>query len=116
MREAFNHKIGTFQAISHKLAEMATYIEAARLMVYKAAWQFDHGKADPKLSSMAKWFPANVAVKVADEAIEIMGGHGYMVENEVERFYRDARGAEIYEGTREIQKNTIARYLLGKLS
>jgi alkylation response protein AidB-like acyl-CoA dehydrogenase len=114
-REAFGRKIGAFQGVSHKLAEMATYIEVARLLVYKAAWEFDIGKADPKLSSMAKWLPTHVAVKVADEAIEIMGGHGYMAENEVERFYRDARGAEIYEGTREIHKNTIARYLLGKL-
>jgi len=115
MREAFGRKIGAFQAISHRLAEMATYIEVARLLVYKAAWEFDIGKPDPKRSSMAKWFPTHVAVKVADEAIEIMGGYGYMAENEVERFYRDARGAEIYEGTREIHKNTIARYLLGKL-
>ena len=114
-REAFGRKIGAFQAISHKLAEMATYIETSRLLVYKAAWEFDHGKLDPKLSSMAKWYPTHVAVKVADEAIEILGGHGYMAENEVERFYRDARGAEIYEGTREIHKNTIARSLLGKL-
>lgn len=115
-REAFGHKIGKFQAISHKLAEMATKVETARLLVYKAAWEFGkEGKVDPKLSSMAKWFPARVAVEVADEAIEILGGHGYMLENEVERFYRDARMLELIEGTREIHKNTIARYLLGKL-
>lgn len=115
-REAFGRKIGAFQAISHKLAEMATKIEAARLLVYKAAWQFDkEGKVDPKLSSMAKWYPARVSVEVADEAIEILGGHGYMLENEVERFYRDARQFELVEGTREIHKNTIARFLLGKL-
>jgi len=69
-REAFGRKIGAFQAISHKLAEMATYIEAVRLLVYKAAWDFDNGEIDPKLSSMAKWFPTNIAVKIADEAIE----------------------------------------------
>jgi len=115
-REAFGHKIGAFQAISHKLAEMATKIEAARLLVYKAAWEFDkEGKVDPKLSSMAKWYPARISVEVADEAIEIFGGHGYMLENEVERFYRDARQFELVEGTREIHKNTIARSLLGKL-
>jgi len=115
-REAFGHKIGAFQAISHKLAEMATKIEAARLLVYKAAWEFDkEGKVDPKLSSMAKWYPARISVEVADEAIEIFGGHGYMLENEVERFYRDARQFELVEGTREIHKNTIARFLLGKL-
>ncbi|MEJ2725645.1 MAG: acyl-CoA dehydrogenase family protein [Deltaproteobacteria bacterium] len=115
-REAFGRKIASFQAISHKLAEMATYIEAARCLVYRAAWSFGVGKADPKLSSMAKWFPARVAIQVSDEAIEIMGGHGCMVENEVERFYRDARVLEIYEGTREIHKNTVARFLLGKLA
>ena len=95
---------------------MATKIEAARLLVYRAAWQFDkEGKIEPKLSSMAKWYPARVSVEVADEAIEILGGHGYMLENEVERFYRDARQFELVEGTREIHKNTIARSLLGKL-
>jgi alkylation response protein AidB-like acyl-CoA dehydrogenase len=114
-REAFGRKIASFQAISHKLAEMATYIEAARCLVYRAAWTFSVGKADAKLSSMAKWFPARVAIQVSDEAIEILGGHGCMVENEVERFYRDARVLEIYEGTREIHKNTVARFLLGKL-
>ena len=114
-REAFGRKIGSFQAISHKLAEMATYIEAARCLLYRAVWSFTIGKADPKLSSMAKWFPARVAIKASDEAIEILGGHGCMLDNEVERFYRDARVLEIYEGTREIHKNTIARFLLGKL-
>jgi alkylation response protein AidB-like acyl-CoA dehydrogenase len=116
-REAFGRRIGAFQAISHKLAEMATKIEAARLLVYRAAFQFDKagGKVDPHISSMAKWYPARVAVEVSDEAIEILGGHGYMLENEVERFYRDARQLELVEGTREIHKNTIARSLLGKL-
>lgn len=115
IREAFGRKIGAFQAISHKLAEMATKIEAIRFLVYRAAWEFDQGKVDPKLSSMAKWYPARVAIEVADEAIEILGGHGCMVENEVERFYRDTKVLEIYEGTREIHKNTIARFLLGKI-
>ncbi len=115
-REAFGRKIGAFQAISHMLAEMVTKIETARLLVYKAASQSDRGgKIDPKLSSMAKWYPARVAVEVCDDAIEILGGHGYMLENEVEGFYRDARALEIVEGTREIHKNTIARFLLGKL-
>jgi alkylation response protein AidB-like acyl-CoA dehydrogenase len=114
-REAFGRKVGAFQAISHKLAEMATKIEAIRFLVYRAAWEFDKGRLDPKLSSMAKWYSSRIAIEVADEAIEIMGGHGCMVENEVERFYRDTKVLEIYEGTREIHKNTIARYLLGKL-
>ena len=114
-REAFGRKIGEFQAISHKLAEMSTKIEAAKLLVYKAGCQFDtEEKLDSKLFSMAKWYPARIATEVSDEAIEILGGHGYMLENEVERFYRDARAMEIVEGTREIHKNTIARALLGK--
>jgi alkylation response protein AidB-like acyl-CoA dehydrogenase len=115
-REAFGRKIGGFQSISHKLAEMATSINAARLLVQRAAWGVDNGERDPMFSSMAKWYPCRVAVEVADEAIEILGGHGCMVENEVERFYRDARVVEIYEGTREIHKNTIAKSLLGKLA
>ena len=95
---------------------MATKIETARLLVYKAADQFDKkGSVEPKLSSMSKWYPARMAVEVADEAIEILGGHGYMLENEVERFYRDAKSLELIEGTREIHKNTIAKALLGKL-
>ena len=115
-RIQFGKPIITLQAIQHKLADMATKIEAARLLVYKAAVQYDRdNKIDPKLSSMSKWYPARVSVEVADEAIEILGGHGYMLENEVERFYRDARQFELVEGTREIHKNTIARALLGKL-
>jgi len=94
---------------------MATQIETARLVVYKAAWNFDQGNIDPKLTSIAKMYAARVAVEVADEAIQLFGGYGYMLEYEVERFYRDAKITEIYEGTREIQKNTIASALLGKL-
>jgi alkylation response protein AidB-like acyl-CoA dehydrogenase len=113
-REAFGQKIGQFQVIQHKLVDMATKIETARLLVHKAASEIDHGRVDPSLCAMAKWYPARVAVEVCDEAIEILGGHGYMLENEVERFYRDAKGAEIADGTKEIQKNAIARSLLGK--
>jgi len=115
-RMAFGRKIGEFQAISHKIAEMATKVETARLAVYKAAWGIDHKKADPKMCSIAKWYAARMAVEVADEGIEIMGGHGYMLENDMERFYRDVRSTELVEGTKEIHKNTIARALLGKLS
>jgi alkylation response protein AidB-like acyl-CoA dehydrogenase len=98
----------------HKLADMATKIEMARLLVYKAAWNFDQGRMDPKLTSMAKMVAGRTAVEVADEAIQLLGGYGYMLEYEVERFYRDAKICEIYEGTKEIQKNTIASYLIGK--
>jgi len=114
-REQFGQKIAQFQVTQHKLAEMATKIELAGLVVYKAAWNFDQGRIDPKLTSMAKMFAAKTAVEVADEAIQLLGGYGYMTEYEVERIYRDAKITEIYEGTKEIQKNTIAGVLLGKI-
>jgi alkylation response protein AidB-like acyl-CoA dehydrogenase len=114
-REQFGKRLAEFQATQHKLAEMATGIETARLLVYKAAWNYDQGRLDPKLSSMAKMYAGRMAVEVADEAIQLFGGYGYMLEYEVERFYRDAKIMEIYEGTKEIQKNTIASALLGKL-
>jgi alkylation response protein AidB-like acyl-CoA dehydrogenase len=114
-REQFGSKIASFQVTQHKLADMATKIELARLMTYKAAWNFDQGRIDPKLTSMAKMIAARTAVEVADEAIQLLGGYGYMAEYEVERFYRDAKITEIYEGTKEIQKNTIAGDILGRL-
>jgi alkylation response protein AidB-like acyl-CoA dehydrogenase len=114
-REQFGKKIAQFQVTQHKLADMATKIELARLMTYKAAWNFDQGRIDPKLTSMAKMYAARTAVEVADEAIQLLGGYGYMQEYEVERFYRDAKITELYEGTKEIQKNTIASYLIGKI-
>jgi alkylation response protein AidB-like acyl-CoA dehydrogenase len=114
-REQFGRKIAKFQITQHKLADMATKIEMARLLTYKAAWNFDQGRIDPKLTSMAKMVAGRTAVEVADEAIQLMGGYGYMLEYEVERFYRDAKICELYEGTKEIQKNTIASALVGKL-
>ncbi len=114
-RSQFGRKIAQFQVTQHKLADMATKIEAARMFVYKAAWNFDQGRMDPKLTSMAKMFAARAAIEVCDEAIQLLGGYGYMLEYEVERFYRDAKITELYEGTREIQKNTIASSLLGKI-
>ena len=114
-REQFGKKIAQFQVTQHKLADMATKIELARLITYKAAWNFDQGRIDPKLTSMAKMFAAKAAVEVADEAIQLLGGYGYMAEYEVERFYRDAKITEIYEGTKEIQKNTIAIAVMGSL-
>jgi alkylation response protein AidB-like acyl-CoA dehydrogenase len=114
-REQFGKKIAQFQANQHKIADMATKIECARLLIYKAAWNFDQGRIDPKLTSMAKMYAARAAVEVCDEAIQLMGGYGYMQEYEVERFYRDAKITEIYEGTKEIQKNTIAGEILGKV-
>ena len=114
-REQFGKKIAQFQVTQHKLADMATKIELSRLITYKAAWNYDQGRIDPKLTSMAKMYAARTAVEVADEAIQLLGGYGYMAEYEVERFYRDAKITEIYEGTKEIQKNTIAAAIVGKL-
>ncbi len=114
-REQFGRPIGKFQVTQHKIAKMASMIEAAKLLTYKAAWNFDEGRIDPKLTSMAKYVAAKTAVLVADEAIQIHGGYGYIMEYEVERFYRDAKIAEIYEGTKEIQKNTIASEIMKKL-
>jgi acyl-CoA dehydrogenase len=112
-RKAFGEPIIIgFQAVAHKLADMAIKVESARLLAYKAAWLVDRGLPDPATSSMAKAHAGRVAVEVADESIQILGGAGYLAENEVERFYRDAKIIEIYEGTREIQKNTIMRFLL----
>ncbi len=114
-REQFGKKIAQFQVTQHKLADMATKLELSRLITYKAAWNFDQGRIDPKLTSMAKMYAARSAVEIADEAIQLLGGYGYMTEYEVERFYRDAKITEIYEGTKEIQKNTIASAIIGKL-
>ncbi len=114
-REQSGKRIAEFQVTQHKLADMATKIELARLITYKAAWLFDQGTVDPKITSMAKLTAARTAVEVCDEAIQLLGGYGYMLEYEVERFYRDAKITEIYEGTKEIQKNTIAGSILGKI-
>jgi len=113
-RIQFGKKLAQFQVTQHKLADMAAKIELASLIVHKSAWNFDQGRIDPKLTSIAKMYAARTAVEVADEAIQLLGGYGYMLEYEVERFYRDAKITEIYEGTKEIQKNTIASSLLGK--
>lgn len=113
-REQFGQRIADFQVSQHKVADMATKIETARLLVYRAAWGLDRGKADPMLSSMAKNVATRAAVEVADEAIQLMGGYGYLTDNEVERIYRDARIMEIWEGTKEIQKNIIAQQVLKK--
>jgi alkylation response protein AidB-like acyl-CoA dehydrogenase len=114
-RKQFGQPIGTFQAVQFKIAEMATWVEAARTLTYQAGWMLDHGKVDPKLISMAKWIAGEVGVKVANDALQLHGGYGYMADYDIERFYRDAKIVEIYEGTKEIEKNTIARELLGKL-
>ena len=114
-REQFGRPIGDFQAIQHKLAEMQTEIEAARQLTYKSAWSVDNKEEQlTTLASMAKEYASRVAVEVADEAVQIHGGAGYVDDFDVERFYRDAKITQIYEGTSEIQKNVIAREMLGK--
>ena len=113
-REQFGRPISDFQAIQHKLADMFTRTEAARTLTYKACWKVDQGEDITKLASMAKEYASRVAVDVANEAVQIHGGAGYVNDFPVERFYRDAKITQIYEGTTEIQKNIIARELLGK--
>ena len=114
-REQFGRPISEFQAIQHKLADMHTETEAARQLTYKSAWSVDEADGHlTRLASMAKEFASRVAVDAADEAVQIHGGAGYVNDFDVERFYRDAKITQIYEGTTEIQKNIIARELLGK--
>jgi alkylation response protein AidB-like acyl-CoA dehydrogenase len=113
-REQFGQQIAEFQAIRHKLAEMATDIEAARSLTYRAAGALDNGDhaLSTKMASMAKFFASERAVDVTDKALQVHGGAGYVTDHPVERYYRDARVTKIYDGTSEIQKNIIADYLL----
>ncbi|MEF8774896.1 MAG: acyl-CoA dehydrogenase family protein [Haloarculaceae archaeon] len=114
-REQFGKSISEFQAIQHKLADMHTRTEAARQLTYKSAWSVRNADEQlTALASMAKEYASRVAVDVADEAVQIHGGAGYVNDFDVERFYRDAKITQIYEGTTEIQKNIIAREMLGK--
>jgi len=114
-REQFGKPIGEFQAIQHKLADMHTRTEAARQLTYKSAWSVDQREEQlTTLASMAKEYASRVAVDVANEAVQIHGGAGYVNDFDVERFYRDAKITQIYEGTTEIQRNIIARELQGK--
>jgi alkylation response protein AidB-like acyl-CoA dehydrogenase len=113
-RSQFGKKLADFQITQHKLADMATKVETARLLTYKAAWNYDQKRIDPKLTSMAKMHAGKTAVEVTDETIQILGGYGCLSEYDVERYYRDAKITEIYEGTKEIQKNTIASALIGR--
>ena len=111
-RKQFGKSIGEFGAIQNKLANMATKIDAARLLVWQAAFLKDSGEKHVKQSSMAKLFASSVAVEAASDCIQIHGGYGYIHEYGVERLIRDAKITEIYEGTSEIQKLVISRELL----
>ena len=113
-REQFGRRIGDFQAIQWKLADMATDIDAARLLTYRAAWLKQEGRPHAADGAKAKLFASEMARHQTAEAIQILGGYGYTREFPVERYYRDAKITEIYEGTSEIQRLVIARSILGR--
>lgn len=112
-RVAFGAPLSSYQSIQFKIADMFTWIQAGRNLVYEAAWRVDQGKTDPKLVAAAKSFCGQLAVKCADMAVQMHGGYGYLAEFKVQRLYRDAKITELYEGTTEIEKLVIARSLLG---
>ncbi|NTE04726.1 acyl-CoA dehydrogenase [Agrobacterium tumefaciens] len=111
-RKSFGKPISEHQAIAFKLADMATQIEAARLLVYKAAWLKDQGLPYTQAGSMAKLFASKVAMDVTIEAVQVHGGYGFVKEYHVERLMRDAKITQIYEGTSEIQKMVISREVI----
>jgi alkylation response protein AidB-like acyl-CoA dehydrogenase len=113
-REQFGRRIADFQAIQWKLADMATEIDAARLLTYRAAWLKQAGRPHTSEGAKAKLFASEMARRQTAEAIQILGGVGYTKEFPVERYYRDAKVTEIYEGTSEIQRLVIARSILGR--
>ncbi|AKG90681.1 Acyl-CoA dehydrogenase [Geoglobus ahangari] len=114
-RKAFGKPLIEHQAIAFKLADMYKDIEAAKLLIFKAAWLVDKGNPDPALSSAAKLFATETAIRVTYEAVQIFGGYGFSKEYDVERYYRDARVGTIYEGTSEIQRLVISRAISGRL-
>jgi len=114
-REQFNRKLAVFEITRQKVAEMALKVEQARLMTYEAARRCDAGKGLEKFGTMARITAARAAVEVADEAIQLFGGYGYMKESEVERFYRDAKAADLTLGGTIQLKNKIAGSVIGKL-
>ncbi len=112
LRKQFGRPISEFQAIQHKLVDMAVDLDAARLLNYRAAWMLDHGKRVTRESAMAKLFASEAAVRIANEAVQIHGGYGFIKDYPVEKFYRDVKLCTIGEGTSEIQRLVIARQLL----
>ncbi len=112
-RKQFGRAIATFQGVAFKIADMATEIDAARLLVYRSAWLKDQGRPYSTESAMAKLFASEVAQRATNAAIQVHGGYGYITEYRVERYLRDAKLTEIGEGTSEIQRMVIARNLLG---
>ncbi len=114
-RVQFNRPIASFQHNAFTLADMATAIDAARLMVYRSAWMLDNGMKASKESAMAKVMATDVAMKVAVDAVQLHGGYGYMKEYPVEKMMRDAKLLQIYEGTNEIQRHVISLEILGAM-
>ena len=112
VRKQFGRPISEFQAIQNKLVDMATAIDASRLLTYRAATMLDQGKRVTRESAMAKLFSSEAAVRIADEAVQIHGGYGFIKDYPVEKFYRDVKLCTIGEGTSEIQRLVIARQLL----
>jgi len=112
MRKQFGRPISEFQAIQHKLVDMAVDIDAARLLNYRAGWMLDRGMRVTRESAMAKLFASEAAVRIANEAVQIHGGYGFIKDYPVEKFYRDVKLCTIGEGTSEIQRMVIARQLL----
>lgn len=111
-RVQFGRSISSFQAIQHTLADMATEIEGAKYLLYRAAWLLDQGKPFEKLASMGKLYASEVAMKVTTKAVQILGGYGYTKDYPVERYMREAKLFEIIEGTSEIQRGVIANKIL----
>ena len=111
-RQQFGKPISEFQAIQFKLADMATQLDAARLLTYRAAYLKDEGRKVTKESSMAKLYAGEMSVRVCEEAIQIHGGYGYTKDYPPEKFWRDSKLCTIGEGTSEIQRMVIARQLL----
>jgi alkylation response protein AidB-like acyl-CoA dehydrogenase len=112
-RQQFGRPIGSFQGVAFKIADMATEIDAARLMTYRAAWLKDRGRPYSTEAAMAKLYASEVAMRATNAAVQVHGGYGYITEYKVERYLRDAKLTEIGEGTSEIQRMVIARNLLG---
>lgn len=113
IREAYNQEIGRFQLIQEHLAYMQAGYDTSQMLVWKAAWLKNQGKRNSRETSMAKWFATNQALDAANRAIQIHGAYGYSADYPVERFWRNARGAMIYEGTDEIQKLIQGAYVMG---
>ncbi len=113
-RQQFGKPLAQFQLVQGKIAEMATKTEAARSLCYRAASKLDSGTPDPGLSSMAKWYCAEIAVQVADEAIQLHGGYGILEEYGVAHYWRNAKVLEIFEGSKEVEKVIVAKKILGR--